>query len=103
MRGQGAKKYFLPGGGGAGSIIRGWRLRGQGAKIFFFARGRWCRRHYQGVEVKTVMRGQGAKPFFRFDPFFKIQFKNTSNLILLGFKMSSERFLFKDLKTGLTF
>ena len=35
--------------------------------------------------------------------FFDLQFKNTSNLILLGFKMSSERFLFKDFKTGLTF
>ena len=32
MRGQGAKKIFLPGGGGAGGIIRGWGLRGQGAK-----------------------------------------------------------------------
>ena len=74
-----------------------------GCKKFFFARGRWCRRHYQGVEVKKVRRGLGAKSFFRFDPFFQIQFKNTSNLILLGFKMSSERFLFKDFKTGLTF
>ena len=35
--------------------------------------------------------------------FFYLQFKNTSNLILLGFKMSSERFLFKNFKTGLTF
>ena len=35
--------------------------------------------------------------------FFYLQFKNTSNLILLGFKMSSERFLFEDFKTGLTF
>ena len=50
-----------------------------------------------------MRRGQGAKPFFRFDPFFKIQFKNTSNLILLGFKMSSERFSFKNFETGLTF
>ena len=38
-----------------------------------------------------------------FDTFFDIQFKNTSNLILLGFKMSSERFLFMNFKTDLTF
>ena len=25
LRGQGAKIFFLPGGGGAGGIIRGWR------------------------------------------------------------------------------
>ena len=50
-----------------------------------------------------MRRGQGAKPFFRFHPFFQIQFKNTSNLISLGFKMSSERFLFKIFKTGLIF
>ena len=35
--------------------------------------------------------------------FFDIQFKNTYNLILLGFKLSSERFLFKNFKTDLTF
>ena len=35
--------------------------------------------------------------------FFYLQFKNTSNLILLGFKMSSKRFLFKNFKTDLTF
>ena len=32
-------KLLLPGGGGAGGIIRGWRLRGQGAKIFFLPGG----------------------------------------------------------------
>jgi hypothetical protein len=53
-------KLLLPGGGGAGGIIRGWRLRGQSAKIFFFARGRWCRRHYQRVEVE----GAGCKISF---------------------------------------
>ena len=67
-------KLLLPRGGGAGGIIRGWRLR-----------------------------GQGAKPFFRFDPFFQIQFKNTSNLILLGFKMSSESFFIRISKQGLLF
>ena len=35
--------------------------------------------------------------------FFDLQFKNTSNLILLDFKMSSERFLFEDFKIDLTF
>ena len=36
--------------------------------------------------------------------FFDLQFKNTSNLILLSFKMSSESFLFhKFFNTGLTF
>ena len=49
------------------------------------------------------LKGQDAKPFFRFDPFFKIQFKNTFNLILLDFKMSSESFVFKFFKIGLTF
>ena len=54
------KKYlFLPGGGGAGGIIRGWGLRGQGAKKNF-ARGRGCRRHYQGVGVE----GAGCKNIF---------------------------------------
>ena len=75
---------------------RHYQLRGQGAKKNLFARGQWCRRHYQ-------LRGQGAKPFFRFDTFFDIQFKNTYNLILLGFKLSSERFLFTNFKTDLTF
>ena len=36
-------------------------------------------------------------------PFFDFKFKNTSNLILLSFKMSSERFLFKDFKKGPNF
>ena len=35
--------------------------------------------------------------------FFDFEFKNTSNLIFPGFKVPSERFLFKDFKTGLTF
>ena len=35
--------------------------------------------------------------------FFDLQFKNTSNLILLGFKVSSESFFPKFLKTGFTF
>ena len=49
-------------------------------------------------------RGGMAQNYFSvFIPFFKLQFKNASNLILLGFKMSSERFLFKDFKTDLTF
>ena len=35
--------------------------------------------------------------------FFDIQFENTSNLILLSFKVPSERFFYKVFKTGLTF
>ena len=35
--------------------------------------------------------------------FFDFEFKNTSNLIFPGFKVPSERFLFKNFKTGLTF
>ena len=47
---------------------------------------------------------KGAKLFLEFDTFFfEIQFKNTSNLIFQGFKVPSERFLFKNFKTGLTF
>ena len=45
----------------------------------------------------------GTKLFFDRTLFFDLQFKNTSNLILLGFKMSSKRFLFKNFKTDLTF
>ena len=38
-----------------------------------------------------------------FDTFFDIQFKNTFNLVFPYFKVPSERFLFKNFKTGLTF
>ena len=41
--------------------------------------------------------------FLEFDTFFDIQFKNTSNLIFLGFKVSFERFIHKNFKTGITF
>ena len=47
--------------------------------------------------------GIAQNHFSNWTLFFYLQFKNTSNLILLGFKMSSKRFLFKDFKTGLTF
>ena len=47
--------------------------------------------------------GMAQNHFSVLIPFFKLQFKNTSNLILLGFKMSSESFLSKFFKTGLTF
>jgi hypothetical protein len=40
---------------------------------------------------------------FEFDTFFYIQFKNTYNLIFLGFKVPSERFFHKNFKTGLNF
>ena len=35
-------------------------VEGAGCKKLFFARGRWCRRHYQGVEVE----GAGCEIFF---------------------------------------
>ena len=41
--------------------------------------------------------------FSVFIHFLKIQFINTSNLILLGFKVSSESFFPKFLKTAFTF
>ena len=37
--------------------------------------------------------GMAQNDFSILTPFFKIQFENTSNLILLGFKVSSESFL----------
>ena len=55
---------------------------------------------------KSHMRKRVAwhKTIFPFwSLFLKNQFKNTSNLILLGFKMSSESFFHKNFKTGLTF
>ena len=48
-------------------------------------------------------RGQGRIFFLEFDTFFYFKFKNTSNLIFSIFKVLSERFLFKNFKTGLTF
>ena len=77
-------------------------MRGQGAKIFF-CQGAGVQEALSGGGVNKVRRGQGAKPFFRFDTFFDIKFKNTSNLIFPDFKIPSERFLFEDFKTGLTF
>ena len=59
--------------------------------------------NYQWVEVKKVRRVQGTNPFLRLDTFFVFQFENTSNLIFLGFKVSSERFFHKFFKIGLTF
>ena len=35
--------------------------------------------------------------------FFDFEFKNTSNLIFVGFKVPSKRFFHKNFKTGLTF
>ena len=45
----------------------------------------------------------GANFFLNLTHCFDIQFKNTLNLIFLGFKVPSERFFHKDFKTGLTF
>ena len=47
--------------------------------------------------------GMAQNHFSVLIPFLKIKFKNTSNLILLGFKMSSESFFHKFFKTDLTF
>ena len=41
--------------------------------------------------------------FWNLTHFFDFEFKNTSNLIFLGFKVPSERFFHKNFKTGLTF
>jgi hypothetical protein len=41
--------------------------------------------------------------FWNLTHFFDFEFKNTSNLIFLGFKVPFERFFHKDFKTGLTF
>ena len=41
--------------------------------------------------------------FLNLTQFFDIQFKNTSNLIFLGFKVPSESFFQKNFKTGFTF
>ena len=47
--------------------------------------------------------GLVQKKICRLRIFFDIQFKNTFNLILLSFKVPSERFFHKNFKTGLTF
>ena len=47
--------------------------------------------------------GQGRISFLEFDTFFYFEFKNTPNLIFPCFKVSYERFSFKNFKTGLTF
>ena len=68
-------KLVLPGGGGGGSdITRGWGFRRHGAKLFCSSR-----------------------------IFFYIQFKNTSNLILLSFKVPSESFFTRFSKQVLFF
>ena len=41
--------------------------------------------------------------FLNLTTLFDIKFKNTYNLNFLDFKVPSERFFHKDLKTGLTF
>ena len=63
------KKFFCQG----VVVQEALSVEGAGCKKNFFARGRECRRHYQGVGVNKVRRGQGAKPFLRFDTFFLFQ------------------------------
>ena len=41
--------------------------------------------------------------FWNLRKIFEIQFKNTTNLVLLSFKVPSERFFHKNFKTDLTF
>ena len=58
--------------------------------------------------MKIARGGGGAggmvqKSFWNLTHFFDIQFKNTSNLIFLGFKVPSERFFLKNFKKDLTF
>ena len=62
-----------------------------------FAEGVW---HYQGVGVQEAWC---KFVFGNLTHFFDIHFKNTFNLIFLGFKVLSERFFHKNSKTGLTF
>ena len=47
--------------------------------------------------------GTEQKLFCDFNLNFDLQFKNTSNLTMLSFKVSSESFCFEFFKTGLTF
>ena len=55
-------KLLLPGGGGAGGIIRRWRLRVQGAENFFLPGGggaggifrRWREIWGEGAGCKTI-------------------------------------------------
>ena len=91
-RGRGCRRHY-----------QGVEVEVAGCKKIFFARGRWCRRHYQGVGGIRCWSSRVQNHFSDRTLFFDLQFKNTSNLILLGFKMSSERFLFKDFKKDLTF
>ena len=71
-------------------------IEGAGCKIFFLPGG-------SGAGGIINWGGWVQNHFSDLTLFFYIQFKNTSNLILLGFKLSSERFLFKNFKTDLTF
>ena len=86
-------KLLLPGGGGAGGIIN-WGGRVQ--KKIFLPGGR-------GAGGIFSWGGRVQNHFSDLKFFFEIQLKNTLNLIFPSFKMSSERFLFKDFKTRLTF
>jgi hypothetical protein len=65
----------LPGGGGAGSCGGAGAVSGGMVQNFFWYLTQFC----------------------------DIHFKNTSNVIFLGFKVPSESFFHKNFKTGLTF
>ena len=89
----GCKNIFLPGGRCAGGIIN-WGGRVQ--KKFFLPGGR-------GAGGIFSWGGRVQNHFSDLTFFFEIQFKNTLNLIFPSFQVPSKSFLFKNLKTGLTF
>ena len=57
-------KLLLPGGGGAGGIIRGWGLRGQGAKILFCCQGEVVQEALSGGGGEKGEKGAGCKTTF---------------------------------------
>ena len=58
------KNFFLLGGGGAGGIIKGWRLRGQGAKFLFFCQGEVVQGALLGGGGEKGEEGAGCKTIF---------------------------------------
>ena len=89
-------------GKGEGSPGVGWDQLGGKYPLILgrFARGWWwCRMKLGGVVVVQI-QVVWCQIFLGFFFSFYFEFKN---LTFPGFKMPSERFLFKNLKTGLTF
>ena len=65
--------------------------------------GNFCIQRNETVIARGVGAGGMVQMFGNLTQFFDIQFKNTSNLIFLGFKVPSESFFPKDFKSGVTF